>query len=51
MRERPGAGGNVAAGTRITPACAGKTYIVAGRADQARDHPRMCGKDQPVVLR
>ena len=30
---------------RITPACAGKTYVQCTCDDIGRDHPRMCGKD------
>ena len=30
---------------RITPACAGKTSIIAYTPPPYRDHPRMCGKD------
>ena len=29
----------------ITPACAGKTVVVAVVGDKLRDHPRVCGKD------
>ena len=28
----------------ITPACAGKSRSGAGRGDQRKDHPRMCGE-------
>ena len=31
--------------TGITPACAGKTYIVAGTDVRAEDHPRVCGEN------
>ena len=30
---------------RITPACAGKTYLRTVAHDSPRDHPRVCGKD------
>ena len=31
--------------SRITPACAGKTFDVAFIFQVVQDHPRMCGKD------
>mgnify|MGYP001010101237 CR=1 FL=1 len=32
-------------GTRITPACAGKTKTVKDSTHKKEDHPRVCGKD------
>ena len=32
---------------RITPACAGKTFVMCRHLLNAWDHPRMCGKDFP----
>ena len=32
--------------TRITPACAGRTFVICYRFCLVKDHPRMCGKDQ-----
>ena len=31
--------------TRITPACAGKTFVRTSPGNSIEDHPRMCGKD------
>ena len=44
MREIPQAGDEVAKKTRITPACAGNTFIWGETMSGKRDHPRMCGK-------
>ena len=30
--------------TRITPACAGNSYLATGEAAFCRDHPRVCGE-------
>ena len=43
--EDIGAGGNVVASTRITPACAGKTSPASSPQPSAPDHPRMRGED------
>ena len=32
------------AGSRITPAYAGKSHRQSGRHDHDRDHPRLCGE-------
>ena len=32
--------------SRITPACAGKTSETGTFQNEARDHPRVCGKDE-----
>ena len=45
VRERHVAGFDADGKRGITPACAGKTAQVCGKAGDARDHPRMCGKD------
>ena len=34
--------------TRITPACAGKSFSSFGRTSLIRDHPRMRGEKSPV---
>ena len=31
--------------SRITPACAGKTYLEVTFDDEPEDHPRVCGKN------
>ena len=36
---------------RITPACAGKTGLAILRRHLARDHPRVCGKNNHVPVR
>ena len=36
---------NLSGSPRITPACAGKTYIAAGTDVRAEDHPRVCGEN------
>ena len=35
--------------SRITPACAGKTFISDIMVMRARDHPRMCGKNVRIA--
>ena len=40
--------------TRITPACAGKTFLIHGSGIQSSDHPRVCGENllsSPTVIR
>ena len=44
-RGRPNTSFSSCTGSRITPACAGKTINVAGRPPHNRDHPRMRGED------
>ena len=34
--------------TRITPACAGKTWATASRLSATTDHPRVCGENNEV---
>ena len=36
---------------RITPACAGKTFPGAGCGFRPRDHPRVCGENNPMYGR
>ena len=33
----------------ITPACAGKTFLICSVIIQHQDHPRMCGKDKTTT--
>ena len=35
---------------RITPACAGKSLILASSGEMRRDHPRMCGEELPEEI-
>ena len=40
--------------TRITPACAGKTFLIHRSGIQSSDHPRVCGENllsSPTVIR
>ena len=45
VRERPHNMELAEEASRITPARAGKTYLLLGRSSAGRDHPRSCGKD------
>ena len=36
---------------RITPACAGKTYVEAIEESFIEDHPRVCGENQILPCR
>ena len=45
VRERPTGKGSEDMGFGITPACAGKTFLICSVIIQHQDHPRMCGKD------
>ena len=45
MRERLVLISSPLSASRITPACAGKTFDVAFIFQVVQDHPRMCGKD------
>ena len=36
--------------TRITPACAGKSWTVSAYKDAYRDHPRVCGEKACIVI-
>ncbi len=44
VRGKALSGGGTVSGRRITPACAGKSFIVSIFTDLAKDHPRMCGE-------
>ena len=33
----------------ITPACAGKTFLLVCRQPKEQDHPRVCGENVPIV--
>ena len=37
-------------GVGITPACAGRTYIIVISHMPPQDHPRVCGKDRDFVV-
>ena len=39
------------AASRITPACAGKTFYNGGDSREAEDHPRVCGENSPNFAR
>ena len=45
VRGKPHAGEILPSLTRITPACAGKTYSHGSKETYNRDHPRMCGEN------
>ena len=45
MRERRNNFREMNVPTRITPACAGKTYGIDSVFQKSWDHPRVCGKD------
>ena len=51
VREKLTIEGKEALADRITPACAGKTYDWASVGWQVRDHPRVCGKNDTVLVR
>ena len=36
---------------RITPACAGKTFQLAGMDVVTRDHPRVCGENSKEIAK
>ena len=38
--------GQLGAGSRITPACAGKTWRAKKPIAQDKDHPRVCGENK-----
>ena len=42
---------SVTAAARITPACAGKRMVFAGRKSRTWDHPRVCGEKIPLHIR
>ena len=42
---------NIQIAQGITPACAGRTAVIAVILHFIQDHPRVCGKDQPNTLR
>ena len=35
---------------RITPAYAGKSFLVRPRSSRSRDHPRLCGEKRAVIV-
>ena len=45
MRGKLGSFDEITFSTRITPACAGKTYIEAIEESFIEDHPRVCGEN------
>ena len=45
MREKLGLNSIELELSRITPACAGKTYLEVTFDDEPEDHPRVCGKN------
>ncbi len=50
VRGKPHAGEILPSLTRITPACAGKTYSHGSKETYNRDHPRMCGENLHVLF-
>ena len=46
VRGKQGADGSGAGAGRITPACAGKTFVVLIPASPYTDHPRVCGENR-----
>ena len=49
MREKLHIDNGIFTQSRITPACAGKTFISDIMVMRARDHPRMCGKNVRIA--
>ena len=50
MREKLGLNSIELELSRITPACAGKTYLEVTFDDEPEDHPRVCGKNAKAML-
>ena len=50
VRERPNRDPLDNTAMRITPACAGKTFLFATVCRPVQDHPRLCGKDVEILV-
>ena len=50
MRERPSSCSRNHQSSRITPAYAGKTLVHVDDIVAVEDHPRVCGKDDLLVM-
>ena len=47
VREKLGSRLSIHILLRITPACAGKTWVQIPHSPLSKDHPRVCGKNSP----